>query len=278
MNIIEVNCLEHIYPDKTKVELCGLEFTVKKSEKVAILGPNGSGKTTLIKHILGLLSPSKGTVMVFGENPAKDYEKIRRKIGVVLQNVEEQLIGPTVMEDIMLSPINFGYSKSEAEKLAFEIMEKLEITDLKDKIIHYLSGGEKRKVALAGALVHKPELLILDEPFANLDARSESEYLKTIEEISDDNGNSIVISTHNVELAAKFADTVYLISKNHISTKKPASELLYLEDELEKYNLEEPSIIKLVKILKNNDINLGNPKNIDEISSILLKKLLTNIK
>src|SRR3989339_883831 len=95
--IVEISCFEHVYPDKTRVEICGIEFIVNKGEKVAILGPNGGGKTTLIKHILGVLTPSKGQIRVFGSDPAKDFKKIRQRMGVVLQSVDEQLIGPTVI-------------------------------------------------------------------------------------------------------------------------------------------------------------------------------------
>ena len=149
--IIEISCFEHVYPDKTKIELCGIEFIVCKGEKVALLGPSGGGKTTLIKHVLGLLTPSHGEIRVFGVDPYKEYNKIKKRIGVVLQNVDEQLIGPTVLEDVMFSPLNYGHSQEESKEMALKILEQFGISDLKDKIIHYLSGGEKRKVALAGA-------------------------------------------------------------------------------------------------------------------------------
>lgn len=196
--IVEITCFEHLYPDKTKIELCGIEFIVDKGEKVAILGPNGGGKTTLIKHILGLLTPSQGKVRVFGLDPYKNFNKIRHRIGVVLQSVDEQLIGPTVIDDIMFSPLNYGYSRQEAFKLAYGIMERLDIFHLKDKLIHYLSGGEKRKVALAGALVLNPELLVLDEPFSNLDLKSQRELIFLMNDVCREKEISVVISTHDV--------------------------------------------------------------------------------
>ena len=244
-NVIEIRCLEHIYPDKTRIELCGIEFTVDKGEKVAVLGPNGSGKTTLIKHILGLLTPSNGEIKVFNINPSKNFDQIRSKIGIVMQNVEEQLIGPTVLEDIIFSPLNYGYSRRESIELAEKIMAELEITHLKSKIIHYLSGGEKRKVALAGALILNPELLVLDEPFSSLDIKSQKELINIINCFAKEKQMSIVISTHDVEMVAEFADTMYLISKNHISRKGSPSEIFSLDKELADYNLEEPAIAKL---------------------------------
>jgi len=264
--IIEISCFEHIYPDKTKIELCGIEFIVCKGEKVALLGPSGGGKTTLIKHILGLLTPSHGEIKVFGVNPYKNYDKIRQKIGVVLQNVDEQLIGPTVLEDVMFSPLNYGFSYEQSKELALSVLEKLRISDLKDKIIHYLSGGEKRKVALAGALVLNPELLVLDEPFSGLDVCSERDFVKLINEICRELKISVVISTHNVELVSEFADTMYLISsKNHLSTKGNPREILYMEEELKGYNLEEPTIVKLFHALNKNGFNyMTKPINVEE--------------
>lgn len=269
--IIEINCFEHIYPDKTKIELCGIEFSVCKGEKVALLGPSGGGKTTLIKHILGLLTPSNGQIRVFGVDPYKDYNKIRQKIGVVLQNVDEQLLGPTVLEDVMFSPISYGISKEKAVEMSLNILEMFGISYLKDKIIHYLSGGEKRKVALAGALVLKPELLVLDEPFAGLDIKSEREFVNLINKICKELQISVVISTHNVELVSEFADTMYLISsKNHLSTKGSPREILYMEKELKDYNLEEPTLIKLVHALNKTGLNCeSNPITINEVVEVL---------
>lgn len=271
--IIEISCFEHTYPDKTKIELCGIEFIVCKGEKVALLGPSGGGKTTLIKHILGLLTPSHGEVKVFGVDPFKEYNKIRQRIGVVLQNVDEQLIGPTVLEDVMFSPLNYGYSQEEAKKISLNILEKFGISDLKDKIIHYLSGGEKRKVALAGALVLNPELLVLDEPFSGLDICSEKEFIKLINKTCEEMRISVVISTHNVELVSEFADTMYLMSsKNRLSTKGNPREILYMEEELKNYNLDEPTIVKLFHLLKKSGFDSNaTPINVEEAVEALIK-------
>lgn len=276
--IIEISCLEHIYPDKTSVELCGLEFSVEKGEKVAILGPNGGGKTTLIKHIIGLLSSKKGNVKVFGFDPSKDFNKIRYKIGIVFQNAEEQLLGPTVIEDVMFSPLNYGYNKQIAREMSESILDRLNIYHLKDKIIHYLSGGEKRKVALAGALVMNPELLILDEPFVALDLKAQKELIKLINSISEERRMSVVVSTHDVSLVCEFADMMYLISsKNKISKKGKPSEIFKLDDELSHYNLEKPPILKLFNALKAKGIDIGNPLTIEEAANIIAGVINTRL-
>ena len=266
--IVDINCLEHIYPDKTKVELCGLEFTVKKGERVALLGANGAGKTTLLKHILGLLKPSKGEVKVFGLNPHDDFEKIQRRIGIVFQNVESQLIGPTVLEDVMFSPINYGDSYELAYDKAKNIMERLNIWELRDKVIHYLSGGEKRKVALAGALVLEPELMLLDEPFSGLDKKSIRELINLINTFNEEHAVSWIISTHDVELVTDFADVMYLISNRLISQKGELRDILTNTKELAKYNVEPPAVVNILNKLEV-EINGNFPITVDECVDFL---------
>ena len=268
--IIEINCLEHIYPDRTRLEMCGMDLVVKRGERVAILGPSGSGKTTMLKHIIGLLTPSHGSVKVFGVDPAKEYNKIRQKIGVILQNVEEQLIGPTVLEDVMFSPLNYGRSRLEAEKMAESVLEELNITHLKDKLIHYLSGGEKRKVALAGALVMQPELLVLDEPFSGLDIKSEKAYINLINEYTREKGISVIISLHNIEVVSEFADTIYLVSaRDGFSQKGTPAEIFAQPDELEKFSLEQPVMVKLFSRLRQKGFNVKIPVSVEEAVEII---------
>src|SRR5512145_2169356 len=211
-SIVTVSCLKHIYPDTTEIHICGLDFVVNRGERIAVLGGNGSGKTTLLYHILGLLKPDEGRVTVFGVNPATHYDDIREKIGVLLQNVEEQILSPTVWEDIAFSPRNYGYGKEETAGMVEDVMQELGIVHLRDKICHYLSGGEKRKVALAGALVMRPELLVLDEPFEGLDTRSRNELVSTLNRRNSE-GMSIIMSTHDLNLVGGFADRVYVLAK-----------------------------------------------------------------
>lgn len=224
--IVRVNCIKHIYPDKTEVSICGLDFIVRRGEKVALIGANGSGKTTLLLHIIGLLKPIGGKVEVFGVDPAKEFSKIGRKIGVVVQNVEDQLIGPTVFDDIAFSLVNYGVSKKEIEERVNEIIKKLKIEDLKDKIIHYLSGGEKKKVALAGALALKPELLILDEALAELDPEITEVVLKILNDFVQEYNTAILMATNDVDLVSKFADVVYLLENGQITFRGTFSDLV----------------------------------------------------
>src|SRR4030042_5312350 len=176
--IVELDCITHIYPDMTKVQICGLEFVVNRGERVGILGANGCGKTTLLKHLVGVLIPKEGRIRVFGADPGKEFPVVRARIGVVMQDVDEQILGPTVYDDVLFAPLNYGVPKAQAEALAKDVIERLNIESLRGKIVHYLSGGEKKKVALAGALILEPELLILDEPFPGLDPKSKRDLIR----------------------------------------------------------------------------------------------------
>src|SRR3990170_8588074 len=125
--IVEVDCITHVYPDMTKVQICGLDFIVNQGERVSILGSNGCGKTTLLKHLLGVLVPKNGSVSVFGVDPGKEYSKIRQMIGVVMQDVDEQILGPTVYDDVLFAPLNYGMERTEAERAADHVIERLNI-------------------------------------------------------------------------------------------------------------------------------------------------------
>ena len=206
--IVEVDCITHVYPDMTKVQICGLDFVVNQGERVSILGSNGCGKTTLLKHLLGVLVPKNGSVTVFGVDPGKEYSKIRQRIGVVMQDVDEQILGPTVYDDVLFAPLNYGMERAKAEKAAEHVIERLNIGPIKGRIVHYLSGGEKKKVALAGALILEPDLLILDEPFTGLDPVSRSDLIRTLNELNKEKGMSLIMTLHEVDLVPEITDVL----------------------------------------------------------------------
>jgi cobalt/nickel transport system ATP-binding protein len=271
--IVTVECITHIYPDMTKVQICGLDFIVNRGERVSILGSNGCGKTTLIKHLLGVLVPKDGTVSVFGVNPGKEYSKIRQRIGVVMQDVDEQILGPTVYDDILFAPLNYGVPKREAENLAKEVIERLNIGALQGKIVHYLSGGEKKKVALAGALVLKPDLLILDEPFTGLDPMSRRDLVRILNEINRERGVTFIMTLHEVDLAPEVSDVLYLMhGHGTLSERGTPEEIFGRFEDLERFNLEEPTLTRLFKGLRREGIDLGSPFRVDEAIETIKKE------
>ena len=263
--IVELDCITHIYPDMTKVQICGLEFIVNRGERVGILGANGCGKTTLLKHLMGILTPKEGSVRVFGVDPGKEFSKIRERMGVVMQDVDEQILGPTVYDDILFAPLNYGIPKTQAEALANDVIEKLKIEPLKKKIVHYLSGGEKKKVALAGALVLEPDLLILDEPFTGLDPRSKRDLIRTLNELNREKRITIIMTLHEVELVSEVTDILYLMhGRGDLSERGRPEEIFGAFKDLERFNLDEPILTKLFKGLKSEGLDFGEPLRVDD--------------
>ena len=267
--IIKVQCLKHIYPDKTKVSVCGLDFIVKAGDRVVILGPNGMGKTTLIAHILGLLKPLEGEVTVFGKNPSKAFKDIRKKIGVVFQNVDEQIIGPTVRDDIAFTLRNEGEDSEIIDRRVNEIAKILNITKLLDKIPHYLSGGQKKKVALAGAISMLPALLILDEPFDGLDPKSKKEMITLINELNQTKGITTIITTHDINIVPHIADIIYILNEGHIVKSGTPEEIFSETEVLQRAHLEPPILVQLFERLQKQGVQVNIPVNVDEAQQMI---------
>ena len=262
---VRVSCVRHVYADRTQVHLCGLDFVVQRGQRVVILGPNGCGKSTLLYHILGLLEPHEGEVTVFGVPPARSFNKIRERVGVVLQNVDEQILAPTVWDDVSFSPRNYGYGEAEVERMVESVLKEVGITHLRDKVCHTLSGGEKRKVALAGALVLKPELLVLDEPFEGLDPRSKSDLSSLFNHLHRDHGMTIVTATHDVHTVADLADIVYvLVHGGEIIARGVPEEIFADSERLKASNIEPPQVAELFQRLEEEGIALGRPVTVDD--------------
>ena len=249
--IVKIKDLNFKYPDGTTLKFDGHEFNVGRGERVVMLGPNGSGKSTLLSLLLGLLKPAYGEIEVLGVNPSKGYEKIRERVGALLQNVDLQIIAPRVWDDVSFSPRNYGYKEAEIVKLVDDILKKLDIEHLRDKVPHYLSGGEKTKVGLAGALVINPELLILDEPFEHIDPACRTELIKLLNRVNKENGTAIILSTHNMNTVPLIADTVYLIAEGgKIVGKGTPKEIFSHVETLSKCHIEPPVLGELFSELK----------------------------
>jgi cobalt/nickel transport system ATP-binding protein len=198
---------------------------------------------------------------------------IRERIGVLLQNVEEQILSPTVWEDIAFSPRNYGVSRDDTGRMVDAVMAELGITHLRDKICHYLSGGEKRKVALAGALVMRPELLILDEPFEGLDTRSRVELVGILNRRNQE-GMSIIMSTHDLNLVGSFADRVYVLAKGEgVVTAGTPLDIFTQVDALRRSNIDPPVLTELFNKLRENGVDLAMPVNVEQAVDDLLRSL-----
>ena len=249
--VVRVSCVRHSYEDGTSVHLCGIDFVATRGTRTALLGPNGSGKTTLLFHVLGLLRAQEGTVRVFGVDPSVDWTSIRQRVGVVLQNVDEQLLMPTVFDDVAFSPRQYGLPEVEVDRRVEAALDLLGIRTLQNRVPHDLSGGEKRKVALAGALVMDPELLVLDEPFEGLDPAARVGLVALIERLARERGTTVVMSTHDIDSVHELADYAYVLKPGgEIALRGTPREVFAHAELLAASNIKPPVLAELFAALR----------------------------
>jgi len=211
--VINIKDLDFRYPYGKKV-FEGLNFSLNRGETVGLTGSNGAGKTTLFHLIMGLLKPDAGEIEIFekARKVERDFIEVRRKIGLVFQDSDDQLFCPTVEEDIAFGPLNLGKSHEETKTVVKEVCEKLGLKGFEKKVTHRLSGGEKRLVALATAAAMNPECFLFDEPVVGLDEATTDRFLKYLKEY----GNTYIIITHDQEFLRSAADKVYTLKDSKI--------------------------------------------------------------
>jgi cobalt/nickel transport system ATP-binding protein len=241
--IIHVDCASHRYPDGT-LGIHDMCFSVCRREIIALCGGNGSGKSTLLEHLNGLLLPSAGNVYVLGKPCAEIRKTVWRHVGLIFQRPEDQLFAPTVLDDVMFGPVNMGMSKEEARTAALEALEQVGAAPLAGKIPDYLSGGEKRLVAIAGVLVMKPAVICMDEPTADLDDCHRQRIELLIRRLRDDLGISLVIATHDMDMACRLADRVCIVRAGSIVADGSPRDIFYDRDTLVKAGLMLPEVVE----------------------------------
>lgn len=247
-----------VYGEKTpfeKLALDNIDLTIKKGEFVGIIGHTGSGKSTLIQHFNGILKPTSGDVFI-GDMNTKDKELaksgLRYKIGLVFQYPEYQLFEETIEKDIAFGPKNMGLSEEEVTERVKEAMEivGLDYEAKKDKSPFEISGGQKRRVAIAGILAMKPDILILDEPTAGLDPKGRDELFFQIKRLYEKNNITIVLISHSMEDVAKLVNRIIIMKNGHIHLDKSTKEAFSDVDDLKKVGLNVPQITELMDILR----------------------------
>lgn len=232
MSLIEVKNLVHVFPDGTRA-IDGISFTLEREEFLVIAGRNGSGKTALMLHLNGLLNPTEGTVCFNGIPVQKNLRLVRQKIGLVFQEPDNQFVGQSVEDDIAFGPNNLGLPADEISERIEYALETTELTHLRDQRPYVLSGGEKRRLAMAGILAMKPDIIVLDEPFSGLDYGGIQSVLGEIVELHR-KGHALVVITHEVEKVLAHATHLIILEKGAIVGDGNPVELLY---ELKKYGI-----------------------------------------
>ena len=215
--VLEARDIRYRYP-RGQEAIRGISFHFRRGEKIALVGPNGAGKSTLLQMFNGMLCPDSG-MMLFDNKPilydTSSLRQIRRKVGFVLQNPDRQIIAPTVYQDVAFGPVNLGYSEPEVKEAVATALAHVGLEGFERRPPHQLSGGEKKRVAIAGVLAMDPDVLVFDEPTSGLDPSGSEDLMELLDELNHD-GKTIVISTHDVELAYPWANRAILLADGQI--------------------------------------------------------------
>lgn len=282
--VLELKNLSYVYGTGTpfeKTAVNNVSLSIEKGEFIGIMGHTGSGKSTLVQMLNGLMKPTSGQVLLDGEdiwaNP-KDIRKIRFKVGMVFQYPEYQLFEETVAKDIAFGPTNMGKSGAELEKA---VNDAARFTGLKDELLEKspfdLSGGEKRRAAIAGVIAMNPEVLVLDEPTAGLDPMGRDVLLSQIVQYHKERKNTVILVSHSMEDIARVADKIIVMNKSNIVMFDKTKEVFSKGRELEKIGLRVPQITKIMLDLREKGFNVPEgiltvDEAMDCISSLLDKE------
>lgn len=282
--VLELKNLSYVYGTGTpfeKTAVNNLSLSIEKGEFIGIMGHTGSGKSTLVQMLNGLMKPTSGQVLLDGEdiwaNP-KDIRKTRFKVGMVFQYPEYQLFEETVAKDIAFGPTNMGKSGAELEKA---VNDAARFTGLKDELLEKspfdLSGGEKRRAAIAGVIAMNPEVLVLDEPTAGLDPMGRDVLLSQIVQYHKERKNTVILVSHSMEDIARVADKIIVMNKSNLVMFDKTKEVFSKGRELEKIGLRVPQITKIMLELREKGFNVPEgiltvDEAMDCISSLLDKE------
>lgn len=253
--------LSFTYPDGTQA-LKNINIEIEKGEKVAIIGPNGAGKSTLFSHFNGLTEPTSGCVKI--EDKPISFEKdellkVRQKVGIVFQDPNDQLFAPTVKEDIAFGPMNLGLSYDEVEKRVEDALKMVGMENYEDKIPHHLSGGQQKRIAIAGIIAMKPELMILDEPTAELDPDGVEKVLNIMNQLNEE-GMTLIISSHDIDMISKYADKIFVLYNGEIIESGNKNKIFSDMELLKKAHLRTPITTEILYNLKESGLNVNTEK------------------
>ena len=217
-SIIEIKNLHYTYPGDETESLCGVSLEIEKGSFVAVLGHNGSGKSTLAKHLNAILLPTEGKVLINGIDTADEDRllDIRRTVGMVFQNPDNQIVANVVEDDVAFAPENLGVPPAEIRERVDKALRQVDMYEFKMHAPHLLSGGQKQRVAIAGVIAMEPKVIVLDEPTAMLDPKGRREVIETVTKLCREKGITVVLITHHMSECTG-ADRVIVMSNGHIA-------------------------------------------------------------
>lgn len=258
---IEIRNLSHIYSQGTPFESVALDeisATIEKGSFTGLIGHTGSGKSTLIQHLNVLLKPTSGSILLNGadiNDKSINPKSIRQKVGLVFQYPEHQLFEETVEKDVAFGPNNLGMKQDEIQERVKQAIELvgLDYLEVKDKSPFELSGGQMRRVAIAGVLAMEPEVLVLDEPTAGLDPKGRDDILKVIRSLHEEKQITVLLVSHSMEDIAKFVDKIMVMSKGKLVLYEESEQVFSQAEMLEEIGLAVPQVTYLMRELKKKD-------------------------
>jgi cobalt/nickel transport system ATP-binding protein len=271
--ILEASGVTFAYP-AGPVALRDLSIAVPRGRRVAILGLNGSGKSTLLLHFIGILRPNHGVIRLDGAPIGYGRDQLaalRRRVGLVFQDPDSQLFAASVRQDISFGPLNLGWSEEVVRQRVEEAIDQAHIRPLADRPTHMLSGGEKKRVAIAGILAMQPEVILADEPTAGLDLESTARLTTLLNELHSQ-GRTILISTHDVEFALGWADWLFVLHAGELVASGEPTRVLVSEADLERAHLVQPLVLQAFTQLQARgliDDNAAPPRTVHELVSLV---------
>jgi cobalt/nickel transport system ATP-binding protein len=267
------NDVSYRYPDGTDA-LDSVSVELVGGKKIALVGSNGSGKTTFLLHLNGILKPTSGKV--YFEGRSIDYRQaflteLRKHVGFVFQDPNDQLFAATVRQDVAFGPLNMGLSINEAKDRVDEALHTVEMIDYANKPPHFLSVGQKKRVAIAGVLAMRPDIIVMDEPTSELDGRIADQIMDLLSKLNSE-GKTVIISTHDVDLALEWADEVIVLKSGRLQAQGDPLEIFENEDTLSRSGLKIPLRLELFNHLKNHADNFQNSYDLQNLIIWLLSK------
>lgn len=263
------------YQEEKKV-LKDVDLSIQKGEKIVVIGSNGAGKSTLFLLLNGILKPESGSYAYKGREihyTKQEMRMLRKEIGIVFQEPDQQIVSQTVFHEVAFGLMNLGYSKEEVKQRVLAMLEKLNIQDLKDCPPHYLSGGQKKSVTIADILVMEPEVLLFDEPTASLDPLNQENVERILGQIANE-GKTIVVSTHDMEFASRFADRILVVGEGTIIGNGTPMEIFSDKNLLSRAFVKPPVLYEIMKVLKEkkilpNDLELTDSEKLIQFLHLL---------